>query len=285
MAETGSIRQAALDLHVSASAISRQIQNLEHGFQSALFERRPSGMYLTEEGGILALHMRRTIREMELAKARINELHDLLAGTLRYATIEGVARAWLFPTIDDFRETYPGVVFSGHIMGTEAVYEAVENDNVDFGIAMEGDPRHDIEVVRRFSTSFRAAMRNDHPLAGEEVIGLADLKPFDLTMLSAQFQTRRVLNAAQQRSGIKIRVGFELEHIELIKSQVVSTGGITILPDYAVAREASCNEMVVIDMNNEEFPPGGTLLCVRRGRELSRAASIFIEQLKQRSIP
>lgn len=70
VAETGSIRQASLSLHVSASAISRQIQNLEHSFQTTLFDRCADGMLLTEEGRVLALHMQRTMREMELARAK-----------------------------------------------------------------------------------------------------------------------------------------------------------------------------------------------------------------------
>jgi len=117
VAETGSIRQASLTLHVSASAISRQIQNLEHSFQTTLFDRCADGMLLTEEGKILALHMQRTMREMELARAKIADLHGLTAGTVRYATIEGVVRAWLFPAIADFQSLYPLVKFKGVISG------------------------------------------------------------------------------------------------------------------------------------------------------------------------
>ena len=90
VAASGSIRQAAEELHVSASAISRQIQLLEHGFAAALFERRPSGMVLTEEGKILAAHMQRTMREMTLARAEMDALHGLLTGTVHFAASEGV---------------------------------------------------------------------------------------------------------------------------------------------------------------------------------------------------
>lgn len=282
VAETGSIRQAATDLHVSASAISRQIQNLEHSFKLPLFERRPSGMYLTEEGRILELHMRRTMREMELARAKIDDIHGLVAGTIRYATIEGVARAWLFPAIADFQRDYPGVGFKGGIAGTEAVYAAVESDHVDFGIAIQNELHPEIEVVQRFATQFRAAMAPDHPLAGHDTLSLTDLVPYSLTMLGSPFQTRQAFNSAAMRLGLSFDIGFELDHIELIKSHVLETGGLTILPDYAVSQEAESGGIVIADISENELPQCTTVLCTRKGRHLTRAAESFIDRLRMR---
>lgn len=269
---------------MSPSAISRQIQNLEHSFHAPLFERRASGMSLTEEGRILELHMRRTMREMELARASIDDLHGLVSGTVRYATIEGVARAWLFPAIGDFQGHHPGVMFKGNITGTEAAYAAVENDRVDFGIAIEDESRPEIEVVKRFATRFKVAMPPDHPLAGNPLLRLSDLSAYGLTMLGPQFQTRRSLNSAVSRLGLSISVIFELEHIELIKLHVLATGGITILPDYAVGHESVTGKMAVADVDEQEIPQTATVLCVRRERQLSTAAESFIDCLKNRPI-
>lgn len=280
VAETGSVRQAATDLHVSASAISRQIQNLEYSFKFPLFDRRPSGMYLTEEGRILEFHMRRTMREMELARAKIDDIHGLVAGTIRYATIEGVARAWLFPAIRDFQRDYPGVGFKGGIAGTEAVYAAVEGDYVDFGIAIQNEPLTEVEVVQRFATRFKAAMAPSHPLAGRNTVDLSDLSTYSLTMLDASFQTRQAFNSAATRLGLTFDIGFELDHIELIKSHVLASGGMTILPDYAVSQEAAVGGIVIADISEQEFPQCTTVLCTRKGRCLTRAAESFIEHLR-----
>lgn len=284
VAETGSIRQAATDLHVSASAISRQIQNLEHTFKSPLFDRRPSGMHLTEEGRILEFHMRRTMREMELARAKINDVQGMLAGTIRYATIEGVARAWLFPAVVEFQRDYPGVNFKGNIAGTEAIYAAIESDHVDFGIAMESTLHPEVEVIQRFETCFRVAMAPGHPLAVYDTLSLTDLISYRLTMLDSSFQTRQAFNSAAMRLGLSFDIGFELDHIEFIKSYVLASGGVTILPDYAVSQEADMGGIVVADISEEELPQCKTVLCMRRGRYLTRAAELFIEHMRRRSM-
>lgn len=284
VAETGSIRQASLTLHVSASAISRQIQNLEHSFQTTLFDRCADGMLLTEEGKILALHMQRTMREMELARAKIDDLHGLTAGTVRYATIEGVVRAWLFPAIADFQNLYPLVKFKGFISGAEAVYQALENDQVDFGITMHDDFYPDIGIVEKFTTPFKAAMSHQHPLAHRKSLHLEDLVPYELTMLDSTFHTRRALDLSLSRKGLNIRIGFELNHIELIKVHVLQTGNITILPDYAVSHEKQHKKMAIVDIAEKEIPFATTILCVRRGRILTKAAQEIINSLRTRPI-
>ncbi|TVP51065.1 MAG: LysR family transcriptional regulator [Halomonas sp.] len=284
VAETGSIRQASLALHVSASAISRQIQNLEHSFQTTLFDRSSDGMLLTEEGRILALHMQRTMREMELARAKIDDIHGLTAGTVRYATIEGVVRAWLFPAIADFQRTYPLVEFKGRISGAEAVYQALENDEVDFGITMYDDLYPDIGIVEKFTTPFQAAMPLQHPLAQRKTLHLEELLPYELTMLDSTFHTRRALDKSLLRMGLNVRIGFELDHIELIKVHVLQTGNITILPDYAVIHEKQHQKMAIVDIEEDEIPFATTILCVRRGRRLTRAAEEIIKKLRLRPI-
>lgn len=284
VAETGSIRQAATNLHVSASAISRQIQNLEHSFKSALFERRTSGMILTEEGRIIEKHMRRTMREMELARAQIDDLHGLLAGTVSFSTIEGVASSWLLPAIVTFQKDYPGVRFDGRIAASNAVYHALTADQVDFGIALLGEPQPEIEIVERFETGFKAAISPDHDLAGRTTLYLNELVPYPLTMLSERFHTRQLLNAAGARRGLSFRIAFEMDHIELIKSFVQANNGITILPDYAVVNEVRSGTMAIADIHEGELPNSTTVLCIRKGRRLTKAADKFIDLLRNTSV-
>lgn len=280
VAKTGSIRQAAMELHVSPSALSRQIQNLEHSFRTQLFDRRASGMHLTEEGGILALHMRRTVREMELARARINSIHNMVAGTIRYASIEGAMKTWLFPAITSFQHRFPEVAFEGQVVGSEAVYAAISADHMDFGVAMETELPVEIDIVERFETRFMAVMTADHPLAKHESLTMSQIAQHRLAMLSTRFQTRQLVNASAARQGLDIQIVFELDHIEMLKFYIQATDGITILPDYAVSDEASSG-LVTREVKPGELQSCATLLCKRRDRHLIQAADSFIEQVRQ----
>ena len=73
VARCGSISQAASNLHVATSAISRQISGLEENLGMALFERHARGMNLTAAGELLLAHARRSAMDAE------RTLHDIAA--------------------------------------------------------------------------------------------------------------------------------------------------------------------------------------------------------------
>jgi len=284
VAETGSVRQAAKILHVSASAISRQIQNLEHNFKSPLFERKALGMVLTEEGRVIEKHMRKTMREMDLAQVEIDELHGLLTGTIAFSTIEGVLSSWLLPSITAFQAQYPGIKFDGSISASDSVFQSLITDQADIGIALEGKLPLDVEVLKRFDTHFNIALSPNHELADYDELDIEDLAPYPLAMLSSRFHTRQLLNAASTRTERPFNIILELDNIEILKQFVVSTNGATILPDYALTNEARDGSMKILTINKGAFPKSETVLCVRKGRHLTKAARRFIDFILDREM-
>ena len=280
VAETGSIRQAAKNLHVSASAISRQIQNLEHNFKSTLFERKALGMALTEEGRIIEKHMRSTMREMEIAQVEIDEIHGLLTGTINYSTIEGVLNAWMLPAIAEFQTRYTGIKFSGKIYASDIVYQSLTTDQADLGIALEYDIPNEVEVIKRFETGFKIALSPNHELAGRDTLEIEELAAFPLAMLCEGFHTRHLLDTLSSRKGLAFNITFELDNIDILKQFVLSTNGATILPDYSLISESQDNSMKVININEGVFPNSTTVLCVRKGRYLTKATRQFISFIR-----
>jgi DNA-binding transcriptional LysR family regulator len=284
VAETGSVRQAAKMLHVSASAISRQIQNLEHNFKSTLFERKALGMVLTEEGKVIEKHMRKTMREMDLAQVEIEEIHGLLTGTIAFSTIEGVLSSWLLPAITAFQVEYPEIKFDGNITASDNVFHSLMTDQVDVGVGLEGKLPVDVEVLKRIKTSFKIALSPNHQLANRQDLDIEELAPYPLAMLSKRFHTRQLLNDVSIRKGLPFNIGFELDNIEILKQFVLSTNGATILPDYALTNESRDGSLKIASINKGAFPISTTVLCVRKGRHLTKAASRFIEFVLEREI-
>ena len=77
---TGSIRKAAMSLHVTPSAIDRRILLLEEQLGTAIYERHASGLRLTAAGEILAQHIRRTLQDLERTRSEIEDLRGLRRG-------------------------------------------------------------------------------------------------------------------------------------------------------------------------------------------------------------
>lgn len=98
----GSIRLAADRLHVSPSAISRQIAKLEREFGETLLDRRSNGVELTAAGKIAADHFGSIIDQVDLIKGEISDLRKLKSGSVSMATVDGISdptcrnRSWPF---------------------------------------------------------------------------------------------------------------------------------------------------------------------------------------------
>lgn len=277
---TGSVRGAAERLHISASSISRQIQSLEHEFGVVLFERKQSGLRPTQEGRALETHFRRITREFDAAQAKVVNLRQLIAGRVSFCTIEGAAHYCVFPAINSFREAYPRVSFEGQILGSDAVVEAVAQERVDFGIAMDPDPAPWIELVAEFGTQFVVLLSPNHPLAGASELRLEELQPHDLSLLDQSFYTRRWLTQSIHAQGLSFRVHLELDQIDALIAYISLSGGITVLPDYAITPAARALGLQVARIAGEEPPSTKTAIFVNKRHRMTSATERFLEYVK-----
>ena len=279
VADTGSVRGAAEHLNVSGSAISRQIQNLEHQFGAVFFDRNQKGMVLTGEGQAFEAHIRRAVQELDLASAKINNIRGLVSGKVNFTTIEGVMNSWVFPAIAGFKKIYPGLSFDCRILGTEAIIDAVIEDRTDFGIAIGLEKRPEIEILNVIGTRFVAVMSPLHALAGRTSIGLRDIQPFELVMLDRSFMTSKHLYRSGDALGLSFNTTFELNQIEALVSFVVLTKSLTVLPDYAVSPAAKRLGIVVAEISKKDLPELQTALFVNSSRRQTVAATHFLEYL------
>jgi len=104
-ARTLSFKRAAEELHVSPSALSRQIQALEEHLGVRLFRRLNPGLALTDEG-------RRYLDAADAALSRLEAAQELFAPhprALRVSALESFSESWLVPNLPDFERAHPEV--------------------------------------------------------------------------------------------------------------------------------------------------------------------------------
>lgn len=92
-----SIRAASERLHVSPSAISRQIAKLEHALRAPIFDRRAQGMTLTPAGEILHSKIEGVMREFARVKSHIAALQDIQAGTADVCCFQTAVESFIAP--------------------------------------------------------------------------------------------------------------------------------------------------------------------------------------------
>ena len=107
VAEAGSLTHAGEDLHLSQSAVSRQIRGLEESLDVTLFHRHARGLILTEQGELLFSATRDMTKRLDAAAARIRDSEDGVVGNLRVTTTTGFGTMWLTPRLGRLMDAYP----------------------------------------------------------------------------------------------------------------------------------------------------------------------------------
>ncbi len=107
VADAGSLTHAGDTLHLSQSAVSRQIRALEESLSTVLFHRHARGLILTEQGELLFDATKSMSRRLDAASARIKDSAEEVFGELKVTTTTGFGTLWLAPRLPALYEKYP----------------------------------------------------------------------------------------------------------------------------------------------------------------------------------
>ncbi|SFI26733.1 LysR family transcriptional regulator [Jannaschia pohangensis] len=107
VASAGSLTHAGDTLHLSQSAVSRQIRALEESLSTTLFHRHARGLILTEQGELLFDAAQAMNKRLEAASARIRDSEEEVFGNLRVTTTIGFGSIWLAPRLSKLYDKYP----------------------------------------------------------------------------------------------------------------------------------------------------------------------------------
>jgi len=107
VADAGSLTHAGETLHLSQSAVSRQIRSLEESLNATLFHRHARGLILTEQGEFLFEATSAMNHRLDAAVARIRDSKEEVFGQLRVTTTIGFGTLWLAPRLPQLYKKYP----------------------------------------------------------------------------------------------------------------------------------------------------------------------------------
>lgn len=172
VAEAGSLTHAGESLHLSQSAVSRQIRGLEDSLGATLFHRHARGLILTEQGELLLDATREMTRRLLAAGARIRDSKDEVFGELRVTTTVGFGAMWLTPRLPRFFAMYPDL--SVNLLMTENVLDLPMRE-ADVAIRMREPQQAELirrplfDVAMRFYASKAYVDRHGAPQTPEEL--------------------------------------------------------------------------------------------------------------------
>ena len=109
VAEAGSFTRATINLNLSQSAISRQIQSLEEDLKVQLFERHARGLTLTENGEYVFKSAREVISKLKDVETSLADQKNKPTGKLTITTVRSFGTHWLTPRIQEFMQLNPNI--------------------------------------------------------------------------------------------------------------------------------------------------------------------------------
>ena len=109
VAEAGSFTSATVNLNLSQSALSRQIQSLENELKVKLFERHARGLALTENGEYLFKTAHEVISKLKEVETTLGDKKNKPSGKLTVTTFVSFGTTWLTPRIQEFMQLNPEI--------------------------------------------------------------------------------------------------------------------------------------------------------------------------------
>jgi DNA-binding transcriptional LysR family regulator len=237
IAETGTFTGAGEKLHVSQSAISRQVLLLEDELREPLFIRQGRGAIPTRAGQTLIQLGRRLLEDLTTTVGQIRDEHDELHGTLRIAGGMTVC-LYVFPSLlKEFRRAHPRVEIKVITGATPRLIRQLRTGLADVALLTLPVEEPSFVVVPALREELMLVMPPDHALAANRRVSPKDLAMEPFVLFEPNSNTRRTIDRFFTRVGIEPRVVLETENVEILKALVASGMGLSIIPYQSVADE------------------------------------------------
>ncbi len=176
--EEGSLRRAAERLHISQSAITRQIQLLEHDLGGRVLERTSAGVRPTSGGHTLAEKAKNLLSNYDSAMAEVRRLVRGESDRLRIGYVASAVQEYLGPALAMLRRTDPNLKVKMLDQTPGEMITALRRGEIDFALTGHGVDllSRDFYTHKLASVPSLVALPLDHPLASRKQISISQLK-------------------------------------------------------------------------------------------------------------
>jgi DNA-binding transcriptional LysR family regulator len=279
VARSGSIRKAAEQLNVTASAVNRRIMDLEQELGTPLFERLARGVRLTAAGEVFVHYLRSQDGEVERMKSQIEELKGLRRGEVRIACSQALALDFLPHEIATFRRRHPQVAFAVKVVDHELAMAALAAYEVDLVLVFRPQFLANFQPLMSLEQRLVAVMASDHSLARKRPLRLRDCAAYPVALAERSIGGRQLLDQVASRARINFNIAAQTNSFELLRGLVTQAGLISFQIRIGTLPERNKLGLIARDIDDRDVPRANLVLGQLRARNLPVATAMFAEQL------
>ncbi|MDF2501915.1 MAG: transcriptional regulator, LysR family [Anaerosporomusa subterranea] len=273
-----SITRAAEHLHVSQSTVTLAIQRLEDKLGILLFDRSQKQLLLTAEGQVFLPKIEDIMNRLQDAVAEMDKYRKLQKGTLSVG-VPPMIGSFLFPEIlAGFKKLFTNIQLSTIEESSFTIRQLLERGELDLGIVNLYQPTPMLETLQITREQFVACLPLTHPLAGNTVISLDQLRNEPFILFKESAYNRKVILEECKNYGFNPNIILSSDQIETIKGLVKKGVGISFLIE-KIAHGS--NKIAAIPLSNPVYIDFG--LAWKKDKYLSRAAQAFIKFITEQS--
>lgn len=268
-----SFTKAAEEIHITASAVSLQIKELEADIGVSLFLREGKKIDLTPAGEYFLIYARRITGTLKEADTMMERLKGSDSRTLKIGLVS-TAKYFVPQILALFKIEYPHVQIRIEVRNREHLVELLRNGDID--MAIMGRPPKEIdtriEPFARHPHAFIACPSN--PLVGQADIAPQALNQFDLITREHGSGTRSIMEKYLMSHAVSPVVTMEMSSNESIKQSVMANLGISFVSLHTIAQEIRNRQLAILDIHDTPIVRTWHVVALNR-HNLSQSAEAF----------
>ena len=275
----GGFTQAAGTLHISQSAVSKQVAQLEQAIGQPLLERQGSQLLLTAAGRIVLERGEVLLRQRQELLNELDDLGQMARGELRLGLPLLGSDALFAGLFAEYRRRYPQISVQLLEGGSRMVEQAVKSGELELGGSLTpSDPAFDYQPF--CNEPLDALLPAEHALASQAEVDLAQLADTPFLLYQRSFMLNDRLLSACQQVGFTPKEGGRSGQADFLASLVAAGQGVVLLPR-VVARGLERPGVVRLPLRAPGDLRWDIAFIWRRGAYLSRAAQAWLALLRE----
>jgi DNA-binding transcriptional LysR family regulator len=274
VAETGSFSQAAQQLYITQSAVSKRIALLESQLDRKLFDRIGRSVGLTEAGLALLPRAKTILISIQDASRAMGNLSGEVNGKLTLAASHHISLHRLPPILRKFSQTYPNVQLNLKFDESEVAYDGVLHGDLELAlITLAPQPNPAIHSQTIWVDDLQYVVCKEHPLANTAHVTLEQLTHYAAILPSSQTFTHQIVADQFRRKNLDLNVAMSTNYLDTIRMMVSIGLGWSLLPVTMID-----DTLTVLNTGSEPIQRELGYI-YHRDRTLSNAASRLVDML------